>query len=373
MKFNTKSTMNIICFHVLNDFSGSPKVLEMVLSGLQSKGYSIDIITSSGDGALNELKEKKNISFHFYHYKFSRVFFWNLLQFMYVQLHIFFYALRYFSQKNCVFYINTIMPVGAAFAGKIMGKKIVYHYHENAATKSKFYVFLAWIMQKIATEIICVSDYQRQFLKRKKHIQTIPNSLSTVFEHQCLKFREKERDKNIILMLSSLKIYKGTIEFIQLAQELPCYSFELVINDTWESIKSFLKVHAIKLPHNLKIWDRQNLIFPFYERASLVLNLSNKNLVVETFGMTVLEAMTAGVPVIVPTVGGIADLVKDGINGYKIDVQNLDCIKNKIIEILSNKELHRKLSQNAIRLSKNYSYSKMINNIENILLIERTK
>ena len=343
MKFNTKSTMNIICFHVLNDFSGSPKVLEMVLSGLQSKGYSIDIITSSGDGALNELKEKKNISFHFYHYKFSRVFFGNLLQFMYVQLHIFFYALRYFSQKNCVFYINTIMPVGAAFAGKIMGKKIVYHYHENAATKSK------------------------------KHIQTIPNSLSTVFEHQCLKFREKERDKNIILMLSSLKIYKGTIEFIQLAQELPCYSFELVINDTWESIKSFLKVHAIKLPHNLKIWDRQNLIFPFYERASLVLNLSNKNLVVETFGMTVLEAMTAGVPVIVPTVGGIADLVKDGINGYKIDVQNLDCIKNKIIEILSNKELHRKLSQNAIRLSKNYSYSKMINNIENILLIERTK
>lgn len=363
--------MKIICFHILNDFSGSPKVLEMVLSGLQSKGHSIDVITSKGAGALDSLKKEKNISFHLFHYNFSRIFFWNLLQFLYVQIYIFFYAFRYL-QKDCIFYINTIMPVGAAFAGKIMGKKIVYHYHENAATKSRFYVFLAWIMQKIATEIICVSDYQRKFLKRKKHIYTIPNSLSKTFENQCLKFREKERDKNTVLMLSSLKVYKGTIEFIQLAQELPCYSFELVINDTWDSIRFFFKTHAIKLPHNIQIWDRQSLIYPFYERASLVLNLSNKELVVETFGMTVLEAMTAGVPVIVPTVGGIADLVQNGINGYKIDVQNLDCIKNKIIEILSNKKLHKELSQNAIRLSQNYSYSKMINNIESILLMEET-
>lgn len=363
--------MKLICFHVLNDFSGSPKVLEMVLSGLQSKGHSIDIITSKGNGALNTLKNKKNISFHFFHYNFSRIFLWNLLQFIYVQLYIFIYAFRYLSKKECTFYINTIMPVGAALAGKIMGKRIIYHYHENAATKSKFYILLAWIMQKIATEIICVSNYQRQFLKRKKHIQTIPNSLTPTFEQQCLSFREKEKDQKTILMLSSLKIYKGTIEFIQLAKKLPHYSFELVINDNWNSIKSFIKTNRIQLPPNIKIFDRQNIIYPFYERASIVLNLSNKNFFVETFGMTVLEAMTAGVPVIVPTVGGIADLVKDGVNGYKIDVQHLDCIKNKISEILSNKELHHKLSLNAIRLSQNYSYHKMIDNIEDILLAKK--
>lgn len=37
--------MKIACFHVLNDYSGSPKVLEMVLSSLLFKGYSIE-----GDG-----------------------------------------------------------------------------------------------------------------------------------------------------------------------------------------------------------------------------------------------------------------------------------------------------------------------------------
>lgn len=51
--------MKIVCFHVLNDYSGSPKVLEMVLSGLLSKGYSINLVTSKGNGALNNLQGKK--------------------------------------------------------------------------------------------------------------------------------------------------------------------------------------------------------------------------------------------------------------------------------------------------------------------------
>ena len=55
--------MKIVCFHVLNDYSGSPKVLEMVLSGLLSKGYSINLVTSKGNGALNNLQGKKNMIF----------------------------------------------------------------------------------------------------------------------------------------------------------------------------------------------------------------------------------------------------------------------------------------------------------------------
>ena len=62
--------------------------------------------------------------------------------------------------------------------------------------------------------------------------------------------------------------------------------------------------------------------------------------------MTVLEAMTAGLPVIVPTVGGVADLVDDGVNGYKIDVQQLEDIKIRIISILTDDEIYASLSGN---------------------------
>ena len=60
----------------------------------------------------------------------------------------------------------------------------------------------------------------------------------------------------------------------------------------------------------------------------MVVSLTNPKLVVETFGLTPLEAMSAGLPVIVPTQGGIAEMVKDGNNGYKIDVQELDAVGN---------------------------------------------
>ena len=60
----------IVCFHLYNDYSGSPRVLAMILKGLQKKGYSIDIITSNG-GILNQLMYSDRIKFKFYKYHFS--------------------------------------------------------------------------------------------------------------------------------------------------------------------------------------------------------------------------------------------------------------------------------------------------------------
>ena len=44
----------IICFHLYNDYSGSPKVLKNVLDELLWKGFDIELITSNG-GVLDEL------------------------------------------------------------------------------------------------------------------------------------------------------------------------------------------------------------------------------------------------------------------------------------------------------------------------------
>ena len=77
-----------------------------------------------------------------------------------------------------------------------------------------------------------------------------------------------------------------------------------------------------------------------------------KNLFIETFGLTALEAMTAGLPVIVPTVGGIAEMVTDGVNGYKIDVQNLKEIEETVKSVLTNKDLYLSLASNSLDSSK---------------------
>ena len=50
----------IVCFHLFNDYSGSPKVLNMVLKGLLEKGENIELVTSKG-GVLDELNSHEAV------------------------------------------------------------------------------------------------------------------------------------------------------------------------------------------------------------------------------------------------------------------------------------------------------------------------
>ena len=122
---------HIICFHLFNDYSGSPKVLKMVLQGILDKGYEVDLITSKG-GVLDEHTGHANLIRVSYGYHFSAIPLITMSRYLGVQLYTFLIAFRYLFQKQTVFYINTLLPVGPALAGRMMGKKVIYHYHENA-------------------------------------------------------------------------------------------------------------------------------------------------------------------------------------------------------------------------------------------------
>lgn len=357
---------HIACFHLFNDYSGSPKVLEVVVKGLLDRGYKVDLITSRG-GVLDGLKGEKNLRLRQYNYRFSRNVAVRLLRYIWAQMLIFFIAFGYIFKRNTTVYINTILPLGAAIGARLACKKVVYHYHENAKAKSTAYRILAKIMQCVANRIICVSEYQRRFLRRKKNVHIIPNALIGGFAEKLHPDSEKAFEQQRVLMLGSLKDYKGTKEFIEIAAAMKNYNFEIVINDTQERIDEYLKKNNISIPKNLNIYSRQDDVTPFYNRASLVLNLSNKNLVIETFGLTALEAMTAGLPVIVPTVGGIAEMVTDGVNGYRIDVQDIGKIKERIEAILSDRKIYSLLAGNALECSKKYSAHSMVDNIATIL------
>lgn len=358
----------IACFHLYNDYSGSPKVLAMILEGLLKRKYDIELLSSGKGGSLDILENYSNLVFRRYKYKFSENKIIEICRYTFVQIFVFLYAFRYLFKRDTIFYINTLLPVGAAFAGWITRKHIVYHYHENANAKGGIYRILSVLMQFFADDIICVSEYQASFLKRKDKVVVIPNVLDEKFTKNFEDIYQYDNfDKKNVLMLASLKSYKGIKEFVELAKNIPDYSFTLVINDETDNIEAYFKLNQLNKPENLNVFPRQFNVVPFYRNASVVLNLSNKNIVIETFGLTVLEAFTAGLPVIVPTVGGIAELVDDDVDGYKIDVEDIDKIALKIREMLSDKDKYSELRKNAIEKSRLYNYSMMIDNIERII------
>ncbi len=385
----------IVCFHLYNDFSGSPKVLRQVVRGFLEQGHEVDLITSRGgvldnaqctthnfiakgsktfgsqltpSATLVPLRQGDNIEgqqttdnrqqladnsqlstlnsqlrYRYYDYKFAGSGVVTALRYAWVQIYTFFVAWGYLFDRDVVFYINTILPVGPAVAGWLMRKRVVYHYHENAMVKGRMYRALAWVMQRVATEIICVSEYQRSFLKRQEGVRVVPNALDEEFVARAVLDVETAFERKRVLMLGSLKGYKGTKEFVELACRLQKYEFVLVLNDEQENIDRYFEENGLVCTGNLKVYARQKDVVPFYREASVVLNLTDKTQAIETFGLTALEARAFGLPVIVPTVGGIAEMVEDGVNGWKIDVQELDEIERRIEEMLSDREVYRRL------------------------------
>ncbi|MFN3998518.1 glycosyltransferase family 4 protein [Algoriphagus sp.] len=156
-----------------------------------------------------------------------------------------------------------------------------------------------------------------------------------------------------VLMLASLRPYKGVNEFLKLAEEMPQIGFDLILSDSKEDV-DFWKLKS-NIPENLTILSVQNNVIPWYKSASVVINLTHKDECLETFGMTILEGMKFGLPSIVPTAGGVTELVLDGQNGFQIDYYDLDEIKRVVEEMQTNFQFWQGLSQHALEHSRKFS------------------
>lgn len=342
----------IVCIHLLNDYSGSPLVLSQAIQAFVASGHQVDLYTSknSGKGFLSELKGVSNFCFF---YRWSRFKIFTLLFFFWSQFLLFFKLLKY-RNEEVVFYVNTILPFGAALAGKFTNKKVIYHVHESSIKPAVFKKFLFGIAKRTATEAIFVSD----FLRHKEKIAGV--TCHTIYNAITEEFISKipaQQDPKTILMLCSLKAYKGVKEFVQLAKMLPNQEFELVLNADAKQIEHFFK--ETDLPKNLKWFPSQSNVHGFYNRAKVVLNLSHPDIWVETFGMTALEAMCYSIPVIVPPVGGIAEVVQHGVNGYCISVKDLYAIKAQIQTLSNHHSLYHKIAKEALKRTEDFSIKKL--------------
>ena len=65
----------------------------------------------------------------------------------------------------------------------------------------------------------------------------------------------------------------------------------------------------------------------------------------EGLGVVLLEAMACGVPVIGTNVGGIPDIIKDGITGLLAQPRNPTDLARKIMILLADQELCHRLSK----------------------------
>jgi len=85
----------------------------------------------------------------------------------------------------------------------------------------------------------------------------------------------------------------------------------------------------------------------------------------ETQGMVILEAMSAGLPVVALRSSGIDDVVKDGINGYKTS-QHLDHWSDCVVRLLEHNEVRTNLGENARKFARDFSVEHFADRVRHI-------
>ncbi len=79
----------------------------------------------------------------------------------------------------------------------------------------------------------------------------------------------------------------------------------------------------------------------------------------ETFGMTIVEAMSCGLPVVTFETGGVPEIVENGKSGFVVEYKNGEKLVEALEKLLDDYELREKMAENAVNASKKFSSERM--------------
>lgn len=323
----------IVFAQLYNDRSGSARVLCSVIAPLgKLDKQRLLYIGSEGEGLLSDV-EVPRVKYWFRRTRFRPL---RGLAFFFSQFCLF--ARLLFDRRippGAIIYVNTLLPFGAALYGKFTARPVIYHIHESSVRSGPMLWLLTAIVRLTSTLNIYVSDSHRRGLPIPGvPARTIANALDDGFVTRALahSYRHRHNGRFNILMIATLRDYKGVPELLDLAGSLadrPDVHFDLLVNEDGAGIARYFTER--ELPGSVQVHPGTNDTSAFYQNASLVVNLSRIDQVVETFGMTILEAMTYGIPVIVPPEGGPTELVTPGIEGYWIDSREGKQLRDRVL------------------------------------------
>ena len=80
----------------------------------------------------------------------------------------------------------------------------------------------------------------------------------------------------------------------------------------------------------------------------------------ESFGVSALEAMAAGIPVISSNTGGIPEVNVHNETGFLSDVGDVDDMSSNLLKVLKDNVLYERISYNALKKAKSFNISKIL-------------
>ena len=116
---------------------------------------------------------------------------------------------------------------------------------------------------------------------------------------------------------------------------------EMTLVGEKENLENLIK--SLRLTENIKMLGYVTNLQEYQKIADVSVSCSKR----EGLPLNIVEAMLSGTPVVASVNRGHRELIQNGKNGFLIDVNDCERIADKVLKILTDKQLYGEIQKNA--------------------------
>ena len=262
-------------------------------------------------------------------------------------------------------------------------KPIIFTAHGWAFTEGREYWkrFLLAQIEKLAgyvtDKIICVSEFDRKLalkfkVAREDKLVVIHNGVDPNEFFKISRDYRKSSNEVIVTFVGRLAPPKDLLLLIDAIKLVPEIKLQIVGDgELRQQVEGYIFKNALR--------DRVILLG---ERFDIPKILAESDIFVlpsrwEGLPLTIIEAMMSGLPVVATRVGGIPELVDDGVNGYLVPSRDVNALAKAIRKLVSDVELRERMGKaGREKAIEKFTLDKMLSKIAQVyedVLIKRKK
>lgn len=211
-------------------------------------------------------------------------------------------------------------------------------------------------LYELGVPIVTISYFSAKEMRERLGVK-----VSRVIYHGLLGIFRSEKSRSFkqrhtVLWISRFTYFKEPFVLLKAVRELEGkLDFILIMRGEGslkDSIRKYIRSHDLERTvffQERVPFERLPLI---YRKATVYVHTCSR----EPFGLSVLEAMGSGLPVIVPDSGGAAEVTADA--GLKFRAGDADDLADKLLAVMQDPEFYERLSMKSIERAKAFSWEK---------------
>lgn len=210
-----------------------------------------------------------------------------------------------------------------------------------------------------------LADKTNTQYKIDKHIEVIPNFVDIdKFKRendektQCFRKNIAPNSEKIFIHISNFRALKRVQDVIKIFYEVrkKLEAKLLLVGDGPDRSDCEQLVRELEISEHVRFMGKQDALVELLSVSDIFMIPSQS----ESFGLSALEAMSCGVPVISSSVGGLPELNLHNETGYIAEIGDVDRMAKYAVDLLSDKKKYELFSKNARKRAEEFSEDKIV-------------